>query len=98
MGNTVNPQYGTRGQGILGEDRWEYCEYCTNLAVHTYSLSSGRKGRSESHQATRMVRQNPAQTCQPPIIRNVKISGRWGFQSITLAWNQLAAADDGERT
>ena len=98
MGNTVNPQYGTRGQGILGEDRWEYCEYCNNLALYTYSRSSGRQGRSESHQAARMVIQKPAQTCHLPIIRKVEISGRWGFKSITLAWNQLAAADDGERT
>jgi len=45
-----------------------------------------------------MVIQDPAQTCELPIIRNVEISGRWGFKSITLAWNQLAAADDGERT
>jgi hypothetical protein len=37
MGNTVNLQYGTRGQDILGEDRWEYCEYCNNLALYTYS-------------------------------------------------------------
>jgi len=96
--NTVNLQYGTRGQRILGKDRWEYCEYCNNLALYTYSLSSGRQGRSESHQATRMVIQNPAQTCQLPILRNVEISGRWGFKSITLAWNQLAAADEGERT
>jgi hypothetical protein len=98
MGNTVNLQYGTRDKGILGEDRWEYCEYCNNLVMYTYSSSSGRQVRSESHQATRMVIQNPAQTCQLPIIRNVEISGRWGFKSIALAWNQLAAADDGERT
>ena len=30
--------------------------------------------------------------------RNVENSGRSGLKSITLAWNQLAAADDGERT
>jgi|SRR5579864_162823 len=30
--------------------------------------------------------------------RNVEISGSCAFKSITLAWNQLAAADDGERT
>jgi hypothetical protein len=30
--------------------------------------------------------------------RNVEISGKCDFKPITLAWNQLAAADDGERT
>jgi hypothetical protein len=73
MGNTVNLQYGTRAEGILGEDRWEYCEYCNNLAQYTYSLSSGRQGRSESHQATLTVIQNPAQTCQ----LSTSLHGMW---------------------